>query len=139
MDSLKWVSLPARDSRPIIKVIAFLGFLLMLLVGLVELSWVGLIISILVSAVVFMQFVLPTTFTLDDKGVQVEFLFTKKVYEFSRFKSYYPDNAGVLLSPFVSPNRLENFRGLYVRFGREDKDKIIEIIKKQIEKIPSAK
>lgn len=132
MDNLKWQSLPAKDSKPVIKVIAVLGFLLMLLVGFVELSWVGLIIAFLVSIIVFIQFVFPTTFTINDNTLIVEFLFSKKEYDFARIKSYYPDNTGVLLSPFIKPSRLENFRGIYVRYGKEEKEKIIGLIKERV-------
>ncbi|HAV92646.1 TPA: hypothetical protein DCW38_05645 [candidate division WOR-3 bacterium] len=132
MDNLKWVSLPARDSKPMIKVIAILGFFLMLLVGFVELSWVGLFIAFFVSIIVFMQFVFPTTFTINENTLIVEFLFSKKEYDFARIKSYYPDNTGVLLSPFISPSRLENFRGIYVRYGRENKEKIVGMIKERV-------
>ncbi|MXY27681.1 hypothetical protein F4Y59_05915, partial [Candidatus Poribacteria bacterium] len=34
------------------------------------------------------------------------------------FRSFYVDANGVLLSPFAPPTRLENFRGVYVRFGK---------------------
>ncbi|MGE3063212.1 MAG: hypothetical protein AB7T10_06210 [bacterium] len=129
MDNFRWVSLPARDSKPIIKLTAVLGFFLMLLIGFVELSWVGMIVSVIVSAIVYLQFIFPTTFTIKEKTILVEFLFTKREYEFSRFKSFYNDNTGVLLSPFLKPSRLENFRGLYIRYGNEDKDKIINLIK----------
>lgn len=132
MDNFKWISHPAKDSKTITKVIAVLGFLLMLLVGFVELSWVGVIIAFIVSLIVYLQFVFPTTFTLKENSILVEFLFTKREYELSRFKSFYPDNTGILLSPFIKPSRLENFRGLYIRFGREDKEKIILLIKEKI-------
>lgn len=135
MDNFRWVSLPARDSRPVIKVIAVLGFFLMLLVGFVELSWVGAIVALIVSVIVFLQFVLPTAFTIKEKSITVEFMFSKKDYEFSRFKSCYPDNSGVLLSPFSSPSRLENFRGLYVRYGREEREKILGMIREKMKPV----
>ncbi|PIP14054.1 MAG: hypothetical protein COX48_02480 [bacterium (Candidatus Stahlbacteria) CG23_combo_of_CG06-09_8_20_14_all_34_7] len=132
MDNIRWVSHPAKDSKPVIKIIAVLGFLLMLLVGFIELSWVGLIIALLISVIVFLQFVFPTTFTLKEKTILIEFLFTKKEYELSRFKSFYPDNAGVILSPFIKPSRLENFRGIYVRYGKKEKENILESIKERL-------
>jgi hypothetical protein len=79
-----------------------------------------------------MQFVFPTTFTINENTLIVEFLFSKKEYDFARIKSYYPDNTGVLLSPFISPSRLENFRGIYVRYGRENKEKIVGMIKERV-------
>ena len=44
------------------------------------------------------------------------------------FRSFYVDANGVLLSPFVRPTRLENFRGVYVRFGKHTPEKVIDFI-----------
>jgi hypothetical protein len=33
-------------------------------------------------------------------------------------KSFYPDKTGVLISPFLNKTWLENFRGLYLQYGR---------------------
>jgi hypothetical protein len=48
--------------------------------------------------------------------VKVRYLFTTVQKDMSSFRSYFPDKNGVLLSPFVGPSRLENFRGIYLRY-----------------------
>ena len=45
-----------------------------------------------------------------------------------KFRSFYVDANGVLLSPFAHPTRLENFRGVYVRFGKHAPEEIINFI-----------
>ena len=45
---------------------------------------------------------------------------------------YYVDKSGVLLSPFIRPSRLENFRGLYVRFAG-NKDEVMRIVSERIQ------
>lgn len=54
----------------------------------------------------------------------------------SAFHSHYVDKNGVLLSPFSLPTRLENFRGVYVRFGKHPPKEIIDFIHKKIKTEP---
>ena len=49
----------------------------------------------------------------------------------SDFRSFYVDKNGVLLSPFPKPSRLENFRGVYVRFGTNQSE-VVSFIKNKI-------
>lgn len=48
------------------------------------------------------------------------------------FRSFYVDANGVLLSPFAHPTRLENFRGVYVRFGKHSPEEIVNFITNKI-------
>lgn len=48
------------------------------------------------------------------------------------FRSFYVDANGVLLSPFVRPTRLENFRGVYVRFGKHTPEEVVDFISSKI-------
>lgn len=49
------------------------------------------------------------------------------------FRSFYVDANGVLLSPFSKPTRLENFRGVYVRFGKHPPEPVVHFISSKIE------
>ena len=49
------------------------------------------------------------------------------------FRSFYVDANGVLLSPFAHPTRLENFRGVYVRFGKHPPEEVINFVTSKIE------
>ena len=51
----------------------------------------------------------------------------------STFRSYYVDKNGVLLSPFAKPTRLENFRGVYVRFGKHPSEEIVNYIRHKVD------
>lgn len=51
----------------------------------------------------------------------------------SMFRSFYPDKRGVLLSPFTRPSRLENFRGVYVRYDG-NKDEVDAFVKEIFDK-----
>lgn len=48
------------------------------------------------------------------------------------FRSFYVDANGVLLSPFAHPTRLENFRGVYIRFGKHSPEEIVNFITNKI-------
>lgn len=50
----------------------------------------------------------------------------------STFRSSYTDKNGILLSPFSKPTRLENFRGIYVRFGKHPPEEIVNYIQTRI-------
>ena len=53
------------------------------------------------------------------------------------FRSFYVDANGVLLSPFARPTRLENFRGVYVRFGKHTPEEFIDFMTSKIKSEPS--
>ena len=52
--------------------------------------------------------------------------------EWKQYRSFYPDKNGVLLSPFGHPSRLENFRGLYMKFAG-NRDRVMEIVCSKID------
>jgi hypothetical protein len=76
-------------------------------------------------------FFLPVRYVLYADRVTIFFPFSKRSRTWADFKSYYVDEKGILLSPFPKPSRLENFRGIYVRFG-DNKSEIVDFIKKKM-------
>lgn len=67
----------------------------------------------------------------DDRIIIVSFS-RQLTKPWSDFHSYYVDRNGVLLSPFARPSRLENFRGVYVRFGDSKRHEILDFIQRKI-------
>lgn len=53
------------------------------------------------------------------------------------FRSSYVDANGILLSPFAKPTRLENFRGVYVRFGTQPAESVVDFIRARLESAPT--
>jgi hypothetical protein len=76
-------------------------------------------------------FFFPTTYILNDDSINIKSAFRKSSKNWSYYKSYYPDKNGVLLSPFPHPSRLENFRGIYVRFNNNKAD-VVDFVKQKI-------
>jgi hypothetical protein len=93
-------------------------------VGLIyrEAVWVVLAVILLSGAVT--PYFVVTYYRMDEEGVALKQLFTRKKKPWAELRSYYPDRNGVLVSPFDRPSRLENFRGMYLRFG----DKRAEVL-----------
>lgn len=128
---LVWVTHPAKTRRKTaVIVIAFLVFLVVLVY-----SWTASAVFTAIAALVLWgsltQFFLPTTFEFTAAKVKVKYTFNKIEKEWSQYRSYYPDKNGVLLSPFIRPSRLENFRGLYIRF-QANRDEVMKIVKEKI-------
>jgi len=90
-----------------------------------------LLLSVAILVISLSPFFSPTTYTFQDDCIIVKSLLRKSSRQWDFFKSYYPDRNGVLLSPFPSPTRLENFRGVYVRF-ENNRSEVVNFIEKKI-------
>jgi hypothetical protein len=112
---LSWRSIPARRAlRTTILVSAVvLGVPVMLAV------WYGPfygVLGIMILGGSLLSFFLPSDYILTDQNITRRYLGISQTRAWAEFRSYYPDKNGVLLSPFALPSRLENFRGMYLRF-----------------------
>ncbi len=77
------------------------------------------------------KFFLPTRYTFDSEGITVKTTTQTYTRPWSMFRSFYADKNGVLLSPFIAPSRLENFRGLYVTFDNNS-DAVLDFVKEHV-------
>ncbi len=127
-NEFKWVSHPVKESVKL-NIVAFIGILIMFAGGFIWLGIPGLGLAIIIILLTLLPYFLPTEYIINEEGIRVKYLFQDKTYKWSHFKSYYKDNKGILLSPFSSPTRLENYRGLYVRYGKY-RDRVTEEIEK---------
>lgn len=112
---IEWVSFPAVENlkKTTIATIFIIGLstLLYFLYGPIY----GFL-SILFLGFSLLPYYTPTTYRLNEDGIEVKKVFYTIKKSWSNFRSFYPDKNGVLLSPFPIPTRLENFRGIYIRF-----------------------
>ncbi|UCE65615.1 MAG: hypothetical protein JSU85_12210 [Candidatus Zixiibacteriota bacterium] len=91
------------------------------------------VIAALIFLVSLTTFFFPTTYTVDEKKVKLKYLFTLKERNLSAFRSVFPGRRGILLSPYLGPTRLENFRGFYLRYGRDNKEEVDKVLAELIE------
>ncbi len=100
-------------------------------------SVTGSVIMVLIAGLIFLitlsTYFLPTTYTADERMVSIKYLFSLKKRNLSAFRMMYPGRRGVLLSPFLAPSRLENFRGFYLRYGTNNKTEVDEFLAELLE------
>ena len=140
--SLEWVSLPARNNPKGLFLAAGTILLAGLAVGLLARTWgadpeASLWWGVFSVALLFISlrgFFLPTRYRLDSEGVTVkEPLFTRNK-PWSDLKSLHVDRHGVLVSPFSFSTRLENFRGLYLRFAG-NRDDVLAFCERHVRQV----
>ncbi len=90
-------------------------------------------ISVIILLGALGPFFLPTDYELTSDKVRVRFFFSNREKDWSFYRSFYVDKNGILLSPFEQPSRLENFRGIYIRFG-QNKDQVVKFVSSKIGK-----
>lgn len=128
---IKWTVHPAKKN---LKLSVLVIIFLVILCVSIYVSFDSLILSLLSAVFLFgslYSFFFPTTYMLHEKEVIVKNIFRKFSREWDFFKRYYIDKDGIFLSPFSHRTRLENYRGLYIRFGN-NKDQVIDFIKSRI-------
>ena len=128
---LRWSTHPVKRSTKISILVILLLFVVWFLVYLTTFSLLLTILSVVIMLGSLSPFFLPTYYELDNKKIKVKFFFNTKEKDWSMFRSFYVDKHGVLLSPFERPSRLENFRGLYVRFN-QNKEEVVDFVRSKI-------
>lgn len=129
---LKWETHPVKKSISITILVILFLFVIWLVVYLATSSFFLTGLSVVIMLVSLSSFFLPTRYELNQEKVKIRFFLTMREREWRAFRSFYVDKNGVLLSPFAKPSRLENFRGVYVRFN-QNKDQVVEFVKSKIQ------
>jgi hypothetical protein len=135
MESISWTTHPARE-RPLAAVIVtiFIIIIMTMVYFIMDHSLFMMIVAGAIFTVSLSTFYFPTTFTVDEKNVSIKYRFSVKERNLSAFRQCFPESRGILLSPFLSPSRLENFRGFYLRYSKDNKVEVDEFVKKLLEK-----
>ncbi|UCD63319.1 MAG: hypothetical protein JSW34_11300 [Candidatus Zixiibacteriota bacterium] len=129
--TLEWTTHPMKR-KPLAAVLVTLfilvvGFLVFVTTESKTFGTLALVVLFLSLA----KFYMPTRYRLTDRRITVKTT-TQTIHKtWSQFRSFYPDNNGVLLSPFISPSRLESFRGIYLIFSG-NKDEVIDFVRARI-------
>lgn len=108
----------------------FLLLLYFVIYWLFQSVFVALLSAIFVTCSLYRYFI-PFRYELHEQQLVVTAPFYRLTRPWSDFRSFYVDNNGVLLSPFAKPSRLENFRGVYVRFS-ENQSEVVGFIQDKI-------
>lgn len=128
---LSWVVLPVCDNwRRSALLIAFLIMLIVVVYFASQSIYLTLLSVFFLVGALYKYFV-PFRYQFDNQKVTIQSFRYRFEQDWTNFHSFYIDRNGILLSPFAQPSRLENFRGVYVRFGN-NKGAVINFVKQQI-------
>lgn len=128
---LSWVVLPVFDNwRRSALLIAFLIMLIVVVYFASQSIYLTLLSVFFLVGALYKYFV-PFRYQFDNQKVTIQSFRYRFEQDWTNFHSFYIDRNGILLSPFAQPSRLENFRGVYVRFGN-NKGAVIDFVKQQI-------
>ncbi|UCD17974.1 MAG: hypothetical protein JSV44_03455 [Candidatus Zixiibacteriota bacterium] len=130
---LEWVCHPAKRNRLLTAAVSLLIVVIVIVVYAMTYSVLFTILAFLIMTGSLAAFFFPTRYTLTEKEIFVKTATQNLHKKWSQYRTYYPDRNGILLSPFARPSRLENFRGLYIRFWN-NRDDVVAYVKKMIEK-----
>jgi hypothetical protein len=130
---LKWSTHPVKRKAlvSILVILFLLGILILVYLTTQSLFFTALSVVILLGSL--SSFFLPTYYELDEKKIKIKYFISSREKEWSMFRSFYVDKNGLLLSPFEKPSRLENFRGIYIRFN-QNKDQVVDFVKSKMQK-----
>jgi hypothetical protein len=118
---ITWRCHPARRQPGKAALVLAFHVVVFVLIAQYTASWPFALLLTLVLLLSLSAFFFPTTYFLSQQGIRVKTLITSFERPWTTYRSYWPDRNGVLLSPFPRRSRLENFRGLFVRFeGNRD-------------------
>jgi len=129
---LDFVCHPARRDTRITTLVTIFIVVCIVIVWLISFSplLTGLAVLILFGSLAGFYF--PTRYIIYDDHLLVKTKMQTLRKDWSQYRSYYPDKNGVLLSPFGRPTRLENFRGLYVKFAG-NREEVMDIVRSKID------
>ena len=133
LTTLSWTVHPLVENwRKSVLLGLFLTLLLLFIYLGFQLIYVAILSAIFLIGSLYKYF-LPFHHEFEaDKLIITSCCFYKLERSWETFRSFYVDANGVLLSPFAHPTRLENFRGVYIRFGKYPPEEIISFITSKI-------
>lgn len=135
--TLVWTVHPGRRKLKTAIAVALFVVTIVALIFLVTSSlWMTLLALVILYASLA-KFYFPTKYTLSESGIVIKTTTQTLQKEWSLYRSCYADKNGILLSPFVEPSRLENFRGLFVMFDG-NRDEVTAFVKDQIKRAHSS-
>ena len=79
------------------------------------------------------RYLLATGFVLDGKGVTVRYCGQSRTIPWSEIKSASEGPKGVFLSPYDKPSRLDSFRGVLLRFAKNNSEEVISFVRNKIQ------
>jgi len=131
--ALEWVCHPAKKNKYVTALVTLFIVLLVVIVYYMTYSPWFAVLGFIILYASLSPFYFPTRYRLTDEEISIKTTFQTQHKKWLQYRSCYPDKNGILLSPFMRPTRLENFRGLYIRFWN-NRDEVTAFVKDRLEK-----
>lgn len=126
-----WTSHPATHNGKRTSLLILLLLVIFVAVYFTTRSSVLTVVAVFIMFGSLSTFFLPTSYAMDEKGVYIKTLSGIRSGNWEKYRSFYPDKNGVFLSPFTRPRRIENFRGIYIRFS-ENRTEVLAFVERSI-------
>lgn len=122
--ALEWsVDLGADEPRKR-SIVGAVAIIVGIIGSLVFSPWYGLVgFSLVLGSTA--ELFLKQKYKVTDQGVERKCGLSSTVMEWEQVKSFCEDPEGVKLSPFGTPRRSDPFRGVYLRFGPNNRDSVL--------------
>jgi hypothetical protein len=129
--TIEWTTHPVKR-KPLISVLVSLFIIIVVtIVYYMMMSKAFAVLALLILFASLAKFYFPTTYRLTHDKITIKTVTQTLRKDWSIYRSCYPDKNGILLSPFVRPSRLENFRGIYLIFSN-NRDEVTRFVKAHI-------
>jgi hypothetical protein len=129
---IEWTTHPVKR-KPLVSVLVSLFIIVVVvIVYYIMSSKAFALLALLILFASLAKFYFPTTYRLTHDKITIKTVTQTLHKDWSIYRSCYPDKNGILLSPFVRPSRLENFRGLYLIFAN-NRDEVTQFVKAHID------
>jgi len=137
-DLLRWTSHPLLDeAAKTIFLLAIMVFVSLILYQTAIITWKAPIyfyLGMLFFIGSMITWFIPTTYILFEDKIQIWYWKIKIEKNWSDFGCWYTDKKGVMLSTFKRPRRLDNFRGLSLRFSKDkhEQNRLFELLAEKV-------
>jgi len=85
------------------------------------------LVGVAAIAAATLEVFLPVKFRLDEQGAHRKIGLSESLIDWSNVKRVREDEAGIHLSPFPEPNRMDAFRGVYLRTPSNRAEVLVKI------------
>lgn len=135
---MEWTVFPLAESRAKALIAILTPPLAMVVIYLLMQSWLWAGLGFLLLFSSEFPFFLKSRYTFNEQGVTMKRGGVTIARKWEQINSCYPDKNGVLLSPFAKQTWLENFRGIYLQYGKH-REEIMAVLKSKIKAIETTK
>jgi len=130
---LTWVCHPAKKNMRVTILVSLFILVIMVVVYFATYSPFFTILAFVILFGSLASYYFPARYELTEDKIIVKTKMQTQIKTWSQYRTFYPDKNGVLLSPFARPSRLENFRGIYIRFWN-NRDEVMAFVRERMEK-----